>query len=187
MLNGLCSCLWLLSSSICSIGCRRQHSSWSCVVEASEAGPGSAIKNRTMMHFHDMTDLVQIKFHVHKGTASSTGPTGTDLLPLVGIWRLGRWELWGGQSIGNCLWGGCWQKPQWVVGIEGGAIEDADCPTFLAPAVPWLLYVAPCLPDIHRLLPASPHTPPGLRHPHKAQQAAPSHAVIHVHYKLRMC
>ena len=38
--------------------------------------------------------------------------------------------------------------------------------------MPWLLYVGPCPPDIHTLLPASPNTPPGLRHPHKAQQAA---------------
>ena len=106
--------------------------------------------------------------------AGSTVVTSSDWLPLVRIRWLGRWGLWGWQSIGNCLFGGCCQKPQWVVGIDGGGIEDADCRTFLAPAMPWLLYVGPCPPDIHRLLPASPHTPPGLRHPHKAQQAAPS-------------
>ena len=37
----------------------------------------------------------------------------------------------GRQSIGN---GGCWVKPQWVVGIDFGAVEDLDCRAFLASA-----------------------------------------------------
>ena len=103
------------------------------------------------------------------------------------MWLRGWW----GQSIGNCLRGGCCQKPQWVVGIDGGAIEDADCRTFLAQTIPNhartmlkpsrrgsnhpAVAPLPWSPDIHTLLPASLQNPPDLRHLHKAPQAAPSH------------
>ena len=70
------------------------------------------------------------------------------------VWLRGWW----GQSIGNCLRGGCCQKPQWVVGIDGGAIEDADCRTFLAQTIPpWLLCLGPRISTRCYQLPSKTH------------------------------
>ena len=73
------------------------------------------------------------------------------------VWLRG----WRGQSIGNCLrGGGCCQKPQWVVGIDGGAIEDADCRTFLAQTIPpWLLCLGPGYPHAVTSFPPKPTRP----------------------------